>query len=68
MNRESVLRRSEIGHIAVDEQLAGVESDNRICRHVAIGAADPEIMRRLLAFEVEWMEHQDEAKEGEIPH
>src|SRR5262249_28948150 len=46
-----ILRRSEIGHIAVDEQLAGVESDNRICRHAAIGTADPEITGRLLAFE-----------------
>src|SRR5258708_37045865 len=31
-------RRSEIGDIAVYEQLGGVESDNRICRHAAIGA------------------------------
>src|SRR5262249_15112350 len=32
-------------------QLAGVESDNRIRGHAAIGTADPEIMGRLLAFE-----------------
>jgi hypothetical protein len=46
-----ILRRSEIGHIPVYEQLAGVEANNRIRRHSAIGAADPEIRRRLLAFE-----------------
>src|SRR5215469_8498349 len=46
-----ILRRSEIGDVAVDEQLAGVEPDNGIRRHSAIGAADPEIMGRLLAFE-----------------
>jgi hypothetical protein len=46
-----ILRRSEIGHIAVYEQLAGVEANNRIRRHAAIRAADPEISRRLLAFE-----------------
>src|SRR5262249_33291961 len=46
-----ILGRSEIGHIAVYEQLAGVEPDDRICRHAAIGAADPEIIGRLLAFE-----------------
>src|SRR4051812_1625954 len=46
-----ILRRSEIGDIAVYEQLTGVEANNRIRRHAAIGAADPEIPRRLLAFE-----------------
>jgi hypothetical protein len=46
-----ILRRSEIGHIAVYEQLAGIEADDRIRRHAAIGAADPQIMGCLLAFE-----------------
>ena len=46
-----ILRRGEIGHIAVYEQLAGVEANNRSGRHTAIGAADPEIARRLLVFE-----------------
>jgi hypothetical protein len=35
----------------VYEQLARVEANYRIRRHAAIGAADPEIARRLLAFE-----------------
>src|SRR6266853_440281 len=46
-----ILRRSEIRHVAMYEQLAGVEVNNRIRRHSAIGAADPEIRRRLLSFE-----------------
>src|SRR6202022_1781792 len=45
-----ILRRSEIGHTAVYEQLAGVEANNRIRRHATIGAADPEILRCLLAL------------------
>jgi hypothetical protein len=51
MVNEGILRRSEIGHIAVYEQLARVEANYRIRRHAAIGAADPQIARRLLAFE-----------------
>ena len=46
-----ILWRSEICYIAVYEQLAGIEADNRIRRHAAVGAADPEIGRRLLALE-----------------
>jgi len=33
------------------EQLARIEANNRIRRHAAIGAADPEIVRCLLPFE-----------------
>ena len=44
-----VLRRGEIGDVAVDEQLAGIEIDDLVGRHAAVGAADPQIFRRLLA-------------------
>ena len=44
-----VLRRGEIGDVAMDEQLAGVEVDDLVGRHAAVGAADPQIFRRLLA-------------------
>ena len=47
----AVLRRREIGDVAVDEKLARVEADNLVGRYTAVGAADPEIGRRLLAFE-----------------
>ncbi len=46
-----ILRRREIGDVAVDEQLAGIEIDDLVRRHAAVGAADPEIFGRLLAFE-----------------
>src|SRR5262249_1882411 len=46
-----VLRGGEIGHIAMDEQLPRIEADNCICRDAAVGAADPEIARRLLPLE-----------------
>ena len=46
-----VLRGSEVGDVAVHEQLAGIEVDDLVGRHPAVGAADPQIFRRLLAFE-----------------
>jgi hypothetical protein len=46
-----VLRRSQIGHIPMDEQLAGIEINNRVRRDTAVGAADPKIARRLLPLE-----------------
>ena len=46
-----VLRRREVGDVAVDEELAGIEVDDLVRRHAAVGAADPEIFRRLLAHE-----------------
>ncbi len=44
-----VLGRGQIGDIAMDEQLAGIQIDDLIGRHAAVGAADPEIFRGLLA-------------------
>ena len=46
-----VLRRREIGDVAVDEQLAGIETDDLVGGHAAVGAADPQIFRRLLALQ-----------------
>ena len=46
-----VLRRGEVGDVAVHEQLAGIEPDDFVGRHAAVGAADPEIFGRLLAFQ-----------------
>ena len=46
-----VLRRGEVRDIAVDEQLAGIEIDDLVGGHAAVGAADPQILGRLLAFE-----------------
>ena len=46
-----ILGRREIGDVAVHEQLAGVEPDNVIGRHAAVGTADPQIFGRLLGFE-----------------
>ena len=36
-----VLRRREIGDVAVDEQLARIEIDDLIGRNPTVGAADP---------------------------
>ena len=46
-----VLRRSEIGDVSVNEELTGIEADDLVGGHPAIGAADPQILRRLLALE-----------------
>ena len=46
-----VLRRGEIGDVAVDEQFAGTDTDDLVRGDAAIGTADPEILRRLLAFQ-----------------
>ena len=40
-----------IGDIAVNENLAGHQPDNFIGRHATVGAADPQILRRLLLGE-----------------
>jgi hypothetical protein len=46
-----ILRRSEVGDIAMDEQFAGIKVHDLVRRHPAVGTADPEIFRSLLAFE-----------------
>jgi len=42
---------SEIRYVSVDKEFARVEAHNLVGRHSAVGAADPQILRRLLAFE-----------------
>jgi hypothetical protein len=37
-----------IGHVAVHEQLARQQAHQLIGRHAAVGAADPQVLRRLL--------------------
>ncbi len=39
----------DVRHVAMDEEFARREVDDLVRRHPAIGAADPEILRRLLA-------------------
>ena len=39
----------DVGDVAVDEHLAGQQADDLVGRHAAVGAADPEVLRRLLA-------------------
>ena len=46
-----VLRRRQIGDVAVNEQLARIEVDDLVGRNAAVGAADPEILGRLLALQ-----------------
>ena len=46
-----VLRRGEVRDIAVDEKLARIEIHDLVRGHAAVGAADPQILGRLLAFE-----------------
>ncbi len=41
----------DVGDVAVDEELARREIDEVVRRHAAVGAADPEILRRLLLQE-----------------
>ncbi len=38
----------QVGHVAVDEQLARHQADDVVGRNAAVGAADPEKLRRLL--------------------
>ena len=40
-----------VGDVAMDEHLAGRQADDLVRRHAAIGAADPEVLRRLLLRE-----------------
>jgi len=46
-----VLRGRQVGDVAVHEQFAGIEADDLVGGHPAVGTADPQILRRLLAFE-----------------
>src|SRR5262245_4485185 len=46
-----ILRRREIGDIAVDEQLSGIKAHDRVRGYAAVGAANPQILWRLLSFE-----------------
>ena len=43
----------DVGHVAMDEQFAGRETDDFVRRDAAVGATDPEILRRLLAGKFE---------------
>lgn len=45
-----ILRRREIRHTTMDEQLARIETDDLIRRHAAVRTADPRILRR--CFEI----------------
>ncbi len=38
----------EVGDVPVDEQFAGQETDDLVRGHAAVGAADPQILGRLL--------------------
>ena len=38
----------DVGDVAVDEHLARRQADDLVGRHAAVGAADPEVFRRLL--------------------
>ena len=38
----------KIGDIAMDKQFSGKQVNDFICRHSTVGAADPEVLRRLL--------------------
>lgn len=41
----------EVGNVAMNEHLPGWQSDDLIGWHTAVGAADPQILRRLLGGE-----------------
>ena len=45
-----ILRRGQVGDVAVHEEFAGIEVDDLVGGYPAVGAADPQILRRLLAF------------------
>ena len=38
----------DVGDVAVHEQLARHQADDLVGRHPAVGAADPQVLRRLL--------------------
>ncbi len=46
-----MLRRCEVGDVAVDKDPPGVHVHNPMGRRSAIGASDPEVLRRLQAFD-----------------
>ena len=46
-----ILRRCEVGNVSVNEDLPGVNVHDLSGRHAAIGASNPKVPRRLLAFE-----------------
>jgi hypothetical protein len=46
-----VLRGCEIGDVAVHEQLTGIEADDLVRGHPAVGASDPQILGRMLSLE-----------------
>ena len=46
-----VLRGREVGDVAVNEELTRIEPDDFVRGHAAVGTADPEIRRSLLAHE-----------------
>src|SRR5262245_3330056 len=46
-----VLRRSEIGDVPVHEELARTQANDLVGGNAAVGAADPQVFRRLQAFE-----------------
>ena len=37
-----------VGDVAMDEELARAQADDLVRRHAAVGAADPQVRRRLL--------------------
>jgi len=46
-----ILWRGEVCDIPMDEKLSWIETDNRGGGHATIRTADPQVFRRLLAFE-----------------
>ena len=42
-----------VRHVAVDEQLARREADDLVRRDATVGAADPQVARRLLCRQLE---------------
>ena len=60
-HRDRVLENAEavevggddlVGDVAVDEDLAGLRVDDRLCRHAAVGASDPEELGVLFLGEI----------------
>ena len=41
----------EVGDVAMNENLAGIEPEDLVGRYAAVRAADPQVSRRLLARE-----------------